>query len=61
MTKEEIQKVKDFLRKRESNTSAQNLLNYIEELENNNYEQNKNIIENIIRTNINKLILDKIL
>ena len=35
MTKEEIQKVKDFLRKRESNTSAQNLLNYIEELENN--------------------------
>lgn len=61
MNKEQIQKVKDFLRKRESNTSAQNLLNYIEELENNNYEQNKNIIENIIRTNINKLILDKIL
>ena len=61
MSKEQIQKVKEYLKSKSDNIVAKNILNTITELEMNDFEKNKNLITNIIEMNISKHILDKIL
>ncbi|WP_300752290.1 hypothetical protein [uncultured Brachyspira sp.] len=61
MNKEQIQKVKEYLKSKSDNIVAKNMLNTITELEINDFEKNKNLITNIIEMNISKHILDKIL
>lgn len=61
MNKEQIQKVKEYLKSKSDNIVAKNILNTITELEMNDFEKNKNLITNIIEMNISKHILDKIL
>lgn len=61
MNKEQIQKVKEYLKSKSDNIVAKNMLKTITELEINDFEKNKNLITNIIEMNISKHILDKIL
>lgn len=61
MNKEQIQKVKEYLKSKSDNIVAKNMLNTITELEINDFEKNKNLITSIIEMNISKHILDKIL
>lgn len=61
MSKEQIQKVKEYLKSKSDNIVAKNMLKTITELEINDFEKNKNLITSIIEMNISKHILDKIL
>ncbi|WP_297285456.1 hypothetical protein [uncultured Brachyspira sp.] len=61
MNKEQIQKVKEYLKLKSDNIVAKNMLKTITELEINDFEKNKNLITSIIEMNISKHILDKIL
>ena len=61
MNKEQIQKVKEYLKSKSDNIVAKNMLKTITELEINDFEKNKNLITIIIEMNISKHILDKIL
>ncbi|MEI0477965.1 hypothetical protein [Brachyspira pulli] len=61
MNKEQIEKVKEYLKSKSDNIVAKNMLKTITELEINDFEKNKNLITNIIEMNISKHILDKIL
>lgn len=61
MNKEQIQKVKEYLKSKSDNIVAKNILKTITELEINDFEKNKNLITSIIEMNISKHILDKIL
>ncbi|MEI0492031.1 hypothetical protein R4J17_06270 [Brachyspira intermedia] len=61
MNKEQIQKVKEYLKSKSDNIVAKNMLKTITELEINDFEKNKNLITSIIEMNISKHILDKIL
>lgn len=61
MSKEQIQKVKEYLKSKSDNIVAKNMLKTITKLEINDFEKNKNLITSIIEMNISKHILDKIL